>query len=75
MTHEEKEKMICDMHSGMRMLIEGLSAIGMEKTNWTLDEMGKCSDIIKDVACAHKDLAKAHYYMSEHSYETYKLTK
>lgn len=57
--------------SGIEMILEKSEKIGREKKEWTLDEVWKASDIVKDMAEALKDLAKVHYILSEHSEEKY----
>lgn len=71
MTQEDMNKhkeRICD---GLEMYLEKLEKIGKEKKEWSLRELGEVSDIVKDMAEAYKDLAKAHYYLSERSIEKY----
>jgi hypothetical protein len=71
MTAEEKQELCNRLTSGMLMITEKLTEIGKAKSGWTLDEMGKVSDIIKDVSETHKNLAKAHHLYAEHSEERY----
>ena len=68
MTHEEVKK---NIHDGIKMIFDQMEQIGREKHAWSLCELGEASDILKDISKAHKNLAKAHYYMSEHSDERY----
>lgn len=65
---EELRKKIC---SGIDMVIEKSEKISREKKEWSLAELGEMSDIVKDLAESLKDIAKAHYYFSEHSMEKY----
>lgn len=65
---EELKKRIC---SGINMVSEKAEKIGREKREWSLTELGEISDIVKDMSQALKDLAKIHYYLSEHSMEKY----
>ena len=61
------------MHIGDRicqsieMVLEKSEKFGTEKKEWSLDELYKAADIVKDMAEAYKDLSKA----SEHSIERY----
>lgn len=71
MTHEERHKLYCDFHSGVRMMMDKIEKIAREKNAWTLSEMGELSDIMKDLAMTEKSIAKAHYYYSEKSDEVY----
>lgn len=65
---EEYKKRIC---SGINMVLEKAEKIGREKREWSLEEVGEMSDIVKDMAEALKDIAKTHYYLSEHSIEKF----
>lgn len=56
---------------GIEMILEKSEKIGREKKEWTIDELSKASDIVKDMAESLKDLAKMHYLLSEHSEEKY----
>lgn len=71
MTSEERHKMYCDIHSGVRMMMDKVEKIAREKPSWSLSDLGEMSDILKDLASSEKDIAKASYYYSEHSDETY----
>ena len=53
------------------MVVEKAEKVGKEKKEYSLEDLGKISDVVKDCAEAMKDLAKAHFYMSEHSEEKY----
>ena len=57
--------------SGIEMVLEKSEKIGREKKDWTIDELYKMADIVKDCAESLKDLSKMHYYLSEHSDERY----
>lgn len=57
--------------SGIEMILEKSEKIGREKKDWTIDEVYKMSDIVKDMAESLKDLSKMHYYLSEHADERY----
>lgn len=71
MTHEERHKLYCDFHSGVRMMMDKIEKISREKGAWSLMEMGELSDIMKDLAMTEKAIAKAHHYYSESSDEVY----
>lgn len=71
MTHEERHKLYCDFHSGVRMMMDKIEKIAREKNAWTLSEMGELSDIMKDLAMTEKAIAKAYHYYSEKSDEVY----
>lgn len=57
--------------AGVQMVLDKAEKVGREKKDWTIDELYKMSDIMKDSAESLKDLAKMHYYLSEHSDERY----
>jgi hypothetical protein len=38
---------------------------------WSLEELGEMSDITKDMSEVLKNIAKTHYYLSEHSIKKY----
>lgn len=65
---EQLKNRIC---VGIEMILEKSEKISREKREWSLDEVYKASDIIKDMAEALKDLSKMHYYLSEHSMEKF----
>lgn len=71
MTTEERMQLYCDFHAGVRMLMDKIEKISREKSTWTLTELGDVADIIKDLASTEKNVAKSHYYFSEHSEEKY----
>ena len=71
MTTEERMKLYSDFHDGVRMMMDRLEKAARSKDAWTLCEMGQMADIMKDLAMTEKAIAKAHYYHSEHSEETY----
>ena len=71
MTQEDMNKYKERICEGLEMYLEKLEKVGKEKREWSLHELGMVSDIVKDMAEAYKDLAKAHYYLSEHSVEKY----
>jgi hypothetical protein len=57
--------------AGAKMVIEKASQIGKAKDKWSLEELGEVADIVKDIASAYKNLAKANWYLSEHSAERF----
>ena len=67
MKEEHKER----INSGIEMFIEKVEKISKEKDKWTLCELGCVADMIKDLATAHEKMAKAHYYYSERSDESF----
>lgn len=71
MTSEERMKMHEDLSTGVRMVVEKLTKMGREKPTWSLDEMMKISDIMKDMSSVEKNLAKTHWLLCEHSIEKY----
>lgn len=58
---EEYKKRIC---AGISMVLEKSEKIGREKREWSLEEVGEMSEALKDIA-------KTHYYLSEHSIEKF----
>lgn len=71
MTSEERAKLYEDFHSGVRMMMDGLERVVRSEEKWSLDDMGKVADIMKDLAMTEKAIAKAHYCYSEHSDKRY----
>lgn len=71
MTSEDHEEIKSGIVSGMRMMLQKMSEVSRQKTNWTLCEMGQMTDMLKDVSSAYKNFAKAQHFLSEHSSETY----
>lgn len=57
--------------ASIEMILDKAEKIGREKKEWTIDEVYKASDIVKDMAESLKDLAKMHHYLSEHADERY----
>lgn len=57
--------------SSIAMVLDKAEKIGREKKEWTIDELYKASDIVKDMSESLKDLSKMHYYLSEHADERY----
>jgi hypothetical protein len=71
MTTEERMKLYNDFHSGVRMMMDKIEKIVKEESKWSIDEMGKLADMMKDLAMTEKAIAKAHYCYSEHSEKLY----
>lgn len=71
MTSEERKKLYDDFHLRVRMVMDKLEKIAMEKSTWSLSEMGCLADIMKDLAMTEKGIAKAHKYYEEYSEEVY----
>ena len=58
---ERLKEWICQ---GMEMVLEKSEEISRDKRDWSMDELGKASDIVKDMAEAYKDLIKSQHYYS-----------
>lgn len=71
MTNEEIEMCKEKIHKGMQMVLEKAEHIGRTETMWSLGELGEMSDITKDMSEVLKNIAKTHYYLSEHSIKKY----
>lgn len=71
MTYAEFCEIKNRIYRGLTMVVEKGEIIGREKKEYSLQELGEMSDIVKDSAESLKDIAKAHYYMQEHSIEKY----
>lgn len=71
MTSEDIKKMKTRIFSGLDMVSEKAEKIGREKSEWSLDELGKMADIEKDMAKTFKSLIKTHIMLNEHSIEKY----
>lgn len=71
MKSEEITAMKEHIYDGLKMVAEKAEKIGREKTEWSLDELGKMADIEKDMAKAFKCLIKTHIMLNEHSIEKY----
>lgn len=67
MTEEMKKK----IHSGIEMFSDKIEKVAREKKEWSICELGCVADMVKDLATAYEKMAKAHYYLSEHSEEKY----
>ena len=71
MTTEERMKLYGDFHSGVRMMMDKLEKIARADVAMTLSEMGELADIVKDLSCVEKNIAKAHHCYSEKSDKVY----
>lgn len=71
MTHDEfcnlKERIV----RGVDMVLQKAEQIGREHKLYTMEELGIMSDVTKDCAESLEKLAKANYYMAEHSSQRY----
>jgi hypothetical protein len=66
MTHEEKIARREKIHHHSISLMERLEKACSEPMGW--QEMMDAADIIKDMSEVEKNMAKVHYYESEHPY-------
>lgn len=71
MTDNEIAEMKERIYDGLDMIMEKAEKIGKSKSEYSIDELYKMADILKDTAKSFKDLAKAHKIFSEHSIERY----
>lgn len=71
MTDSEIMDMKEKIYNGLEMIMEKAEKIGKSKSEYSIDELYKMADILKDTAKGFKDLAKAHKIFSEHSIERY----
>lgn len=71
MTSEEIKDIKCRLHKGMDMILEKTEQIARSEDKWSLEEVMYMSDITKDMSEVLKNMAKTHYYMSEHSIKRY----
>lgn len=62
MTKEETAELRTDMQNGIKMILEELEIFGKSKKKFSMTEMMNISDMMKDMAEAEKNLAKADYY-------------
>ena len=65
MTHEEIHKTSDDIHAGIRMMLEKVAKASRDAGEMDICDMGKVTDMIKDLAEAHKDIVKVHWMLSE----------
>jgi hypothetical protein len=71
MTNEDIEMCKEKIHKGMQMVLEKAEHIGRTESMWSMEELGEMADITKDMSEALKNIAKTHYYLSEHSIKRY----
>lgn len=71
MTYEEIEKHKKHLCEDLSIMVEKVEKISKEKKEWSLSEMSMMTDMLKDLSCIYKNVAKAHYYFKEHSIERY----
>lgn len=71
MTNEDIEICKDKIHKGMQMVLEKAEHIGKTETMWSIEELGMMSDVTKDMSEVLKNIAKTHYYLSEHSIKRY----
>ena len=71
MTSEERMKLYDDFHSGTRMMMDRLEKIARDGGAMTLSELGELADMMKDLSCVEKNIAKAHHCYSEKSDKVY----
>lgn len=71
MTSEEIKDIKCRLYKGMDMILEKTEQISRSEDKWSLEEVMYMSDITKDMSEVLKNMAKTHYYMSEHSIKRY----
>lgn len=62
MAKEETAELRTDMQNGIKMILEELEIFGKSKKKFSMMEMMNISDMLKDMAEAEKNLAKADYY-------------
>jgi len=65
MTHEEVHKTSDDIHTGIRMMLEKVSEATKDAGEMEFCDMAKVTDMIKDLAEAHKNIVKVHWMLSE----------
>ena len=71
MTNEEINDIKCRLHKGMDMILDKAEQIARSEEKWSLEEVMYMSDITKDMSEVLKNIAKTHYYLSEHSIKRY----
>ena len=70
--HEKTFMEFCEkIDNAAHVVLEKADTIYKTKSGWSVDELGKFVDIIKDVSEIHKNIAKTHYMLSEKSIEKY----
>lgn len=71
MTAEEFCVMRDRIFKGVDMVMQKAEVIGREHKSYSIEELGQMSDICKDCSESLENLAKAGYYISQHSIERY----
>lgn len=70
--HEKTFIEFCDkLDHASHTVLEKADTIYKNKSGWTVEELGKFVDILKDLSEISKNVAKTHYLLSEHSIERY----
>lgn len=71
MTHEEIEQIKKRLLSGWDMVMLVSEKIGKEKKEWSLCDVMKSADIIKDLTKSFKNLVEVEHIVSESGMEKY----
>lgn len=71
MTHEEINQASEDMHKGIQMMLEKVEKVSRDLGEMDLCDLGRVSDMIKDLAEAHKNIVKVHWMLSEKPMKKY----
>lgn len=66
MTHEERQAFRTKLEHKAKSLMDRLEKACADSTPITWQEMMWAADIMKDISSVEKNLAKVHYYESEH---------
>lgn len=70
--HNEEFVKICDeLYSSSEILLDKINSIYKSKSTWTIDELGKITDMVKDISECYKNLAKVHKIIAENPIERY----
>ena len=71
MTREEIDAIKKRIYSGWDMVMQLSEKIGKEKTEWSLCDLGKAADIVKDQSKTFKNLIEVESMMSESDIEKF----
>ena len=71
MTREEMEMIKKRIYSGWDMTMQASEKIGREKSEWSLCDVMKSADIIKDLTKSFKNLIEVEHIVSESGMEKY----
>lgn len=71
MTREEMEMIKKRIVSGWDMVMQLSEKIGKEKTEWSLCDLGKAADIVKDQSKTFKNLIEVEVMVAESGLEKY----